>query len=374
MPILGFLGVEPTALGANNEAHLADCLATKDVLTVFNTSAQWLELAKSFTFARLYNPVAITLPTTPQEVSESVSCAASVGIKVQARSGGHSYASYSTGGKNGSLIVDLRMFNEITVDNKTGVASVGGGVRLGNLDLSLYAQGKRALSHGTCPDVSIGGHFTHGGYGYVSRAWGLATDTIIALDVILADGSFIHATASSYPDIYFALRGAADSFGIVITFYLKTLAAPKKVVTFSVNMPAVLRSSAIAADGFLQLQEFSLNSPLMTRNLTLGIVIEGGKEFILKRCTLVCVSPRYAKRPAASHEPVKRRHHYQAHGAHAQPQPHPQRTGENTDDHPIAPTNSRGVSRPIHEARQRLASTYSLKFTTMSPSSLMMIH
>ncbi|KAJ5175428.1 uncharacterized protein N7482_001305 [Penicillium canariense] len=280
----------PDFQSGSNEAHLVNCLTRKNVPTAYNTSVQWLELAKSFNVAQVYNPVAITLPTTTQEVSDSVSCAASIGIKVQARSGGHSYASYSTGGKNGSLIVDLRMFHTISVNDifgsnivsATGVASVGGGVRLGNLDLSLYAQGKRALPHGTCPDVGIGGHFTHGGYGYVSRAWGLAMDTIIGLDVVLANGSLIHASASTYPDIYFALRGAADSFGIITTFYLQTLAAPKKIVVFSVSMPAVLKSSSEAAHGFLRLQEFALTSPHMTRNLTFGIVIEGGKEFTLK--------------------------------------------------------------------------------------------
>ncbi|CAG8067170.1 unnamed protein product [Penicillium nalgiovense] len=245
----------------------------KIVPTAYNTSVQWLELTKSFNVAQLYNAVTITLPTTPQEVSDSASCAASVGIKVQARSGGHSYASYSTGGGNGSLIVDLRVFHTISVNDNLETL---------NLDLSLYTQGKRALPHGTCPDVGIGGHFIHGGYGYISRAWGLAMDTIIGLDVVLANGSFIHASASNYLDIYFALRGAADSFGIITTFYLRTLAAETKVVVFSVSMPAVLRSSSAAAHGFLKLQEFALISPHMTRNLTLGIVIEGVKEFILK--------------------------------------------------------------------------------------------
>ena len=49
------------------------------------------------------------------------------------------------------------------MDASTNVAKVGGGVRLGNLAQGVYDQGKRAISHGTCPGVGIGGHFTHGG-------------------------------------------------------------------------------------------------------------------------------------------------------------------------------------------------------------------
>lgn len=88
--------------------------------------------------------------------------------------------------------------------------------------LGIYNKSQRALPHGTCPGVGIGGHFTHGGYGPASRKWGLAMDTIVGLDVTLANGTSIHTSNTSYPEIYFALRGAADSFGIVTTFYLQT--------------------------------------------------------------------------------------------------------------------------------------------------------
>jgi len=99
------------------------------------------------------------------------------------------------------MVIDLESFQDINVDSN-GVATVGAGVRLGNLALGIYNQAKRALPHGTCPGVGIGGHFTHGGYGYDSRKWGLALDTIIGLDVVLANGSFIHASLTAYPDIY----------------------------------------------------------------------------------------------------------------------------------------------------------------------------
>lgn len=58
--------------------------------------------------------------------------------------------------------------NSIAVD-ANGVAAVGSGVRLGNLALGLYNQGKRALPFGTCPGIRAGGHFAHGSYGYDSR-------------------------------------------------------------------------------------------------------------------------------------------------------------------------------------------------------------
>lgn len=157
----------------------------------------------------------------------------------------------------------------------TGIAAVGGGVRLGNLAVAIYNQSQRALPHGSCPGVGVGGHFTHGGYGYASRNWGLALDTIVALDVVLANGSSIHATPTSYPQLYFALRGAADSFGIVTSFYLQTVPAPATTVNFYVGLNSALDSAAIATDAFLKLQDFALNSQYMDRNLTFGIYTDG---------------------------------------------------------------------------------------------------
>lgn len=139
-----------------------------------------------------------------QHVSDAVVCASISGVKVQAKSGGHSYASFSSGGQSGSMVIDLENFQSISVD-ANGIAKVGGGVRLGNLALGIYNtnNAKRALPHGTCPGVGLGGHSTHGGFGYSSRAWGLTLDTITALDVTLANGTNIHATSTSYPDIYY---------------------------------------------------------------------------------------------------------------------------------------------------------------------------
>lgn len=183
---------------------LSDCLTQKNVPIRLPSSSDFAQRSVTWNLRLQYTPVVIVVPTTVQHVQDAVVCASQNGVKVQAKSGGHSYASYSTGGQDGSMTIDLENFQEITLDGQF-VAKVGAGVRLGNLALSIYNQNnaKRALSHGTCPGVGIGGHATHGGYGYVSRAWGLALDAIIALDVVLANGSSIHVTSESYPDIFY---------------------------------------------------------------------------------------------------------------------------------------------------------------------------
>lgn len=114
-------------------------------------TANFKELARPYNRHFLYKPAAISVPNTPEDISKAVSCAGSNDVKVQARSGGHSYAAYSLGGQNGSLVIDLRNFQTVVVDEGTGVATVGAGVRLGTLASELFRQGERAVPHGTIP-------------------------------------------------------------------------------------------------------------------------------------------------------------------------------------------------------------------------------
>jgi FAD/FMN-containing dehydrogenase len=147
-------------------------------------------------------PEIVILPATIEQVSQAVICASNLGLPIQARSGGHSYASHSSGGTDGSAVVDLRKLQDVELSSD-GIVRVGGGVRLGSLASVIFEQGGRALAHGTCPAVGIGGHFTHGGFGMASRAWGLSMDQIVALDVITADGKLVRASKSENADLFY---------------------------------------------------------------------------------------------------------------------------------------------------------------------------
>lgn len=93
-----------------------DCLTSHNVTFSIDGSPDWTALQTPFNLRLSYDPAVITIPETPQQVSDSVTCAAAAYLKVQAKGGGHSYASYSSGGQNGSLIIEMEKFDEITVD------------------------------------------------------------------------------------------------------------------------------------------------------------------------------------------------------------------------------------------------------------------
>ncbi|GAP91556.1 putative glucooligosaccharide oxidase [Rosellinia necatrix] len=216
-------------------------------------------------------PKIVVLPASTAQVSQAVRWAAARGLKVQARSGGHSYASHSNGGVDGCAVVDLRKLQDVSLA-PDGVVRVGGGVRLGTLAGALLERrGGRALAHGTCPAVGVGGHFTHGGFGFTSRCWGLATDQVVALDVVMADGRVVRASGSENRDLFVAMRGAADSFGIAVNFYLRTQPAPKSIVKWSVDLPGAMRTIESAVGAFKHIQSFARDASVVDRDL--GMVV-----------------------------------------------------------------------------------------------------
>ncbi|KAL8912101.1 MAG: hypothetical protein Q9171_002817 [Xanthocarpia ochracea] len=253
---------------------LSECLTQKNVPIRLASSSDFSQLAQPYNLRLPYTPAVIVLPTTVQHVSDAVTCAAKYKVKVQPRGGGHSYAAFGLGGQNGAMVIDLQSFQQVSLD-VNNIAKVGGGVRLGNLAQAIYDQKQRALPHGTCPGVGIGGHATHGGFGFSSRAWGLTLDTIVGLDVVLANGSSVKATSTAYPDIYYALRGAAESFGIVTSFYLQTQPAPSSVINWSFSIPNMFSSAATSANNFLHIQKFAQNASVVDRNLGMGMYMDG---------------------------------------------------------------------------------------------------
>jgi FAD/FMN-containing dehydrogenase len=250
---------------------LTDCLGQKNVPIKLTSDGDWNVYAATYNTRLQNTPNVIVIPITQQHIQDAVLCASHFGIKVQPKGGGHSYASFST--LQGGMMIDLENLQNVSVDS-SGLATVGAGLRLGNMAEALYNQAGRALSHGTCPGVGLG-HFLHGGFGYSSRAWGLALDAIVALDVVLANGTFIHATTTAYPDIYYAMRGAGDSFGIVVNFYLQTQPAPTTVINWSYSLPNMFSDVPTTVAAFQHIQDFALNSSVVDRKLGFGMYMDG---------------------------------------------------------------------------------------------------
>ncbi|RPA91607.1 FAD-binding domain-containing protein, partial [Choiromyces venosus 120613-1] len=153
-------------------------------------------------------------------------------IKLQRGAGGHSYVAHGLGREEGGmLVIDMAKFNPVSLNSETGIATVGGGVRLGNMACTLYKLGERAIAHGTCPSVGISGHALYGGFGHPSRMW--ARDHILLMDVVLSSGALVTASEHGSQELFWALRGAGPSFGIAVGFKMRTQVAPGHNVVYA---------------------------------------------------------------------------------------------------------------------------------------------
>ncbi|ELU38262.1 glucooligosaccharide oxidase [Rhizoctonia solani AG-1 IA] len=246
------------------EQDLLACLSGAQNLTVVSPDSPSYNTDR-LTFNRrfAYRPAAIVYSTGVQDVQVAVQCGASSGTPVVARSGGHSYAAYGTGGQDASLVIDLSRMASLTLNNLTGEATAQTGIKLGPLAQGLWDQGRRALPHGICPYVGIGGHTAYGGAGLFSRQAGLLIDRAVRAEVVLANGTV--ATA--------ALRGAGPSFGIVTAWTYATLPAPNSIGYILTLKPAAGDKTPII-DAFNHFQTFARNA-LPTWGIVLAVVPDG---------------------------------------------------------------------------------------------------
>jgi hypothetical protein len=133
-----------------NPSTLNSCLSSANLQPITTSSSAYTADSLAYNRRLSYDPASIVFPTTVQDVATAVKCASDADIAVAARSGGHSYAANGVGGKNGSLVIDLKYFNTVNVTASNQTAVFGTGTRLGDLALALYNGGKQAMAHGKC--------------------------------------------------------------------------------------------------------------------------------------------------------------------------------------------------------------------------------
>jgi FAD/FMN-containing dehydrogenase len=199
--------------------------------------------------ARVYNarfdgaaPDAVVEPLDSRDVQAVLRWADRHDVRVAARSGGHSYAGYSTLGVG--VVVDLRRLRSIAVDRGGQRAHAGAGAHTIEVVDALARHGG-AVPLGSCPTVGLGGLALGGGYGLASRAWGLTADNVAGIVVVTPDGRLRRVDRRDDADLFWALRGGGGgNFGIATRFELRVHHA-RQAAWFRGSLPDA--AAAIAA-------------------------------------------------------------------------------------------------------------------------------
>jgi len=174
-------------------------------------------------------PAAVLLAGSVDDVVAGVRLARERGWQVSVRSGGHSWAAWSV--RDQALLIDLGALRDIAYDDATGVVTASPAVQGGHELAPFLAERGRFFGGGHCPTVGIGGFLLQGGQGYNARGWGWAAESVVAVDVVTAEGELVRADAGQHSDLYWAARGAGPGFpGVVVAFHLQTRPMPTCIV------------------------------------------------------------------------------------------------------------------------------------------------
>ena len=161
------------------------------------------------------HPATVVRVRDTKDTSSVVTFARETGAELAIRSGGHSGAAHST--TDGGIVIDLRDMKALDIDVETKTAWAETGLTAAEYTTAAHEQGL-ATGFGDTGSVGLGGITNGGGIGYLTRKHGMTIDSVLAAEVVTADGEIRVVDAEHEPDLFWAIRGGAGNVGIVTRF------------------------------------------------------------------------------------------------------------------------------------------------------------
>jgi len=162
------------------------------------------------------------------DVIQAVNFARDHSLLLAVRGGGHNIA--GKGSCDGGLMIDLSEMTSVRIDPEQRIARVEPGAILSDVDKESQAFGL-ATPLGINSTTGVAGLTLGGGFGWLTRKYGLTVDNLISADVITADGLLRHASADENSDLFWALRGGGGNFGVVTSFEFQLHAIGSEVLS-----------------------------------------------------------------------------------------------------------------------------------------------
>ncbi len=160
-------------------------------------------------------PAVIAECADASDVAVAVNFARENNLVVAVRGGGHNVAGHAT--CDDGIVIDLTPMKNVTVDIGRRTAVAEGGVTWGDYDKETQRHGL-ASPGGAISTTGIAGLTLGGGFGWLSRSYGLACDNLISAEIVTANGEVLTASAEENPDLFWAIRGGGGNFGVVTRF------------------------------------------------------------------------------------------------------------------------------------------------------------
>src|SRR5436309_6398571 len=160
-------------------------------------------------------PGLIAQCATADDVARAIAHARRERVPLAVRAGGHSVAGLSL--CHGGVVVDVRPLKQIAVDPQERVARAGAGLTWAEFDRATQEHGL-ATTGGRVSTTGIAGLTLGGGSGWLERSYGLTCDSLLAVELVTAEGEFVRAAEDEPPDLFWELHGGGGNFGVVTAF------------------------------------------------------------------------------------------------------------------------------------------------------------
>lgn len=160
-------------------------------------------------------PALIARCADSADVRAALAFARDNGLRLAVRGGGHNIAGNAL--CDDGLVIDLSRMRAVHVDNKARRAHVQGGALLADVDHETQSFGL-ATPLGINSTTGVAGLTLGGGFGWLSRKYGLSADNLLSAEIVTAEGELLRTSATEHPDLFWAIRGGGGNFGIVTTF------------------------------------------------------------------------------------------------------------------------------------------------------------
>lgn len=188
------------------------------------------------------HPALIARCADTADVARAVTFARERELLLAVRGGGHSFPGYST--CDGGLVIDLSPMRSVVVQADTRTARVAGGAWGAHVDAAAQKQAL-ATTLGQISNTGVAGLTLGGGFGWLSRRFGLACDNLIGVELVTADGKARRVSAHDEPDLFWAIRGGGGNFGVATAFEYRLHPLNPTVIGGHVDFPATQLKDAI---------------------------------------------------------------------------------------------------------------------------------
>jgi FAD/FMN-containing dehydrogenase len=196
------------------------------------------------------------------DVRRTVEFCAEHALELSVKGGGHNIAGLAL--SDGGITLDLSAMRLVELDLDTGLAAVGPGCTLGDVDRATQRHGL-ATTLGFVSRTGVGGLTLGGGFGYLTRRFGWTVDSLEQVEIVTADGRLRHASRGQAEDLFWAVRGGGGNFGVVTEFAFRLHPIGPKVTAGVIAWPAAEASTVLRL-----FREITATAP---RELTLAAVM-----------------------------------------------------------------------------------------------------